>query len=287
MVVVQGSGETDRSNWAYRSWGDAFARRGVAALVYDKRGVGESTGDFRSDSAFVGLTADALAGVDHLRGLPDIDPARVGLAGWSQGGWVQLRAAAADDFVAFLVMLSPAAFSPAEQEMQSLEARLRSSDFAEAEIAEALAYTQLYFYVAATGRGWEQLEAETARLPQAEWSEYVQWPEEPEDLTWWRRHLGVEPALYSSEFDGPVIAFFGEADRVVPAPANAGRLRELLTERRGARSRVITAPRANHRLEVPAGPDTSGQWRFPRISPEVLGALDRWLGEQVLGTHDR
>ncbi len=287
VVVVQGSGEMGRSSWAYRSWGDAFARRGVAALVYDKRGAGESTGDFRSDSAFVGLTSDALAAAAYLRGLPEIDPGRVGLAGWSQGGWIQLRGAARDDSVTFLVMLSPAAFSPAAQEMQSLEARMRNAGFAETEIADALAYTRLYFYVAATGRGWKQLEAETARLPETEWAEHVQWPEAPEELSWWRRHLQVEPALDIPRIEAPVIAFFGGADRVVPAPANAGRLRELLAARPGSRHRVLTAPGADHRLELSAGPDESGQWRFPHVSPVVLEALERWLEERVLESRDR
>lgn len=201
------------------------------------------------------------------------------MAGWSQGGWIQLRAAAEGEGVAFLIMLSPAAFSPAEQEMQSLPARMRNSGFGEAAVAEALAYTRLYFFVASTGRGWEQLQEETARLPEMEWAEYVQWPEKPDDLAWWHRHLSFEPALYISEFDIPVLAFFGEADRVVPAPANAGRLGKLLAARPDSRHRVLTVRGADHRLEVPGGRDASGQWRFPRISPAVLEALERWLSQ--------
>jgi alpha-beta hydrolase superfamily lysophospholipase len=46
---------------------------GIAALEYDKRGIGQSTGIYRED--LYRLTADAAAAVAAMRRRPDIDPA--------------------------------------------------------------------------------------------------------------------------------------------------------------------------------------------------------------------
>jgi alpha-beta hydrolase superfamily lysophospholipase len=54
---------------------DLFARNGIAALAYDKRGSGDSTGSYRTIGAdFRSLAEDVVAGVGHLRGRGDIDP---------------------------------------------------------------------------------------------------------------------------------------------------------------------------------------------------------------------
>jgi uncharacterized protein len=111
VAMVHGAGPDTREN--YRLLASSLARRGVAALIYDKRGAGESTGDLRTAS-FEDLTDDALAAVARLRREPGVDPERVGLAGMSQGGWVIARAAVQSPDVAFLVALSPSGFAPAE-----------------------------------------------------------------------------------------------------------------------------------------------------------------------------
>ncbi|HEU0236075.1 MAG TPA: alpha/beta hydrolase [Candidatus Limnocylindrales bacterium] len=112
MAIVHGAEFGTRET--YRLLASHFARRGVATLIYDKRGTGESAGSFAT-ATFDDLTADALAAVSLLRADADIDPARVGLAGMSQGGWIIAQAANQSDDVAFLVALSASGFTPAEQ----------------------------------------------------------------------------------------------------------------------------------------------------------------------------
>ena len=40
---------------------------------------------------------------------------------------------------------------------------------------------------------------------------------------------------------------------------------------------VGTFPGAVHNLELPAGRDAAGQWRFPRRHPGVASAIAAWL----------
>jgi dipeptidyl aminopeptidase/acylaminoacyl peptidase len=50
---------------------------------------------------------DVIAGLDHLAGLPQVDPARLGLVGHSRGGNAALRAAGQDARVRTVVALAP------------------------------------------------------------------------------------------------------------------------------------------------------------------------------------
>jgi alpha/beta superfamily hydrolase len=79
-----------------------FAARGIAALVYDKRGTGQSTGDWRT-SPFEALAEDAAAGVANLRNRPDIASSLVGIWGGSEGGWIAPAVAARDSQIAFVI----------------------------------------------------------------------------------------------------------------------------------------------------------------------------------------
>ncbi len=58
--------------------------------MYDKRGVGYSTGEFPDDliSSFNNLANDAITGKLYLEERPDIDSARIGFWGYARaGGW--------------------------------------------------------------------------------------------------------------------------------------------------------------------------------------------------------
>ena len=61
-----------------------FNRLGLATLAYDKRGCGNSGGDWKKVD-LEDLAGDALAGVKWLRAQAAIDPRKVGLWGISHG----------------------------------------------------------------------------------------------------------------------------------------------------------------------------------------------------------
>jgi dienelactone hydrolase len=110
IVLFHGSGPEPRNP----SVADWFARHGVIALTYDKRGVGESTGDFRAVS-FTELSDDGLAAIQLLRARPDVDAERIGVWGLSQGGWLGPLAASRSKDVKFVIAVSGPGVSPAEQ----------------------------------------------------------------------------------------------------------------------------------------------------------------------------
>jgi uncharacterized protein len=114
VVFAHGAGPHDRFG-TFRLLGSHMARRGVAALMYDKRGVGDSTGSY-TDATFDDLTADTLAGVDLLARHPGVAADRIGVVGFSQGGWTVADAARQRDDIAFVIAMSASGFTPADQQ---------------------------------------------------------------------------------------------------------------------------------------------------------------------------
>ncbi|MEX2401219.1 MAG: alpha/beta fold hydrolase [Rhodothermales bacterium] len=87
VVLIHGSGSSDRSNPWTSAYASALVERGVAVVHPDKRGSGESGGDWR-EAGFDELAQDAVAALDILYTNELIDSTRVGFVGFSQGGHI-------------------------------------------------------------------------------------------------------------------------------------------------------------------------------------------------------
>ncbi len=82
-----------------------LAQRSIAAFRFNFRGAGKSEGDFGE-----GITEqeDVKAALAFISTAPDIDPKRIGLAGYSFGAGVALPVALQDERVNLLALVSPA-----------------------------------------------------------------------------------------------------------------------------------------------------------------------------------
>lgn len=109
LVFVQGAGPGARGEFTTQA--EALARTGIVTLTYDKRTVRY---DFRNRD-FDLLADDALRVLERLRLRADVDPARTGLWGVSEGSWVVPIAAAKSADVGFTVLVSAPNVSPMRQ----------------------------------------------------------------------------------------------------------------------------------------------------------------------------
>lgn len=127
VVLLHGSGPQTRLD----RFAQALADAGLAVLTYDKRGVGRSGGRYCAGvnllrgclrplaDAIQSQAADAAAAVARLAQVEQVGPARIGLWGPSQGGWVAPVAAALSPRVAFLVQHSAPAVTYYEEDAYS------------------------------------------------------------------------------------------------------------------------------------------------------------------------
>ncbi len=110
VVLVHGSGLTDRDvtygqHKPFLVLADALTRAGYAVLRYDKRGVGQSSGDFRAATT-LDFAGDAAAAMRYLRTRSEIDSKRVGIIGHSEGGTIAALLSATSDPPAASVSLN-------------------------------------------------------------------------------------------------------------------------------------------------------------------------------------
>lgn len=91
VVILHGSGPVDRNGNAksmqmnaYKMLAEFFASFGVAVLRYDKRGVGESGGNYY-ETGMWDLVNDGEAAVKAAQLLPEVDPDRIFMLGHSEG----------------------------------------------------------------------------------------------------------------------------------------------------------------------------------------------------------
>jgi len=117
VLLIPGSGPVDRNENhkklrinALLEIAEYLSRHGIAAIRYDKRGVGLSEGDFWTTGLFDNVQ-DAAAGLRYLRDHSRIDPGKVFLLGHSEGALIATRLAAEGAEVAGIVLLAGSAQS--------------------------------------------------------------------------------------------------------------------------------------------------------------------------------
>ncbi|MBB4775183.1 alpha/beta hydrolase family protein [Actinomadura livida] len=120
VVLVTGSGSGVPREYLLTE-ATEFARRGLAVLIYDKRSAGYT--QFRR--SYSELADDALGAVRELRAQPGVDPAKVGLWGLSEGGWVAPLAASRSADAAFVIVVGGNAMTPIRQQVWNESSGLR------------------------------------------------------------------------------------------------------------------------------------------------------------------
>jgi pimeloyl-ACP methyl ester carboxylesterase len=114
VVVYHAAGGGARDYHAYQHLSAVLPAAGFSVLLFDRRGSGESTGDFNK-ATFRDLATDGIAGIALLKSRPDIDSTRIGVWGVSQGGWLAPLAATMSDDISFVISVSGPGVSPATQ----------------------------------------------------------------------------------------------------------------------------------------------------------------------------
>jgi uncharacterized protein len=100
VLIPHGHFKNDRFNEDNQQLAATFARMGTMAFIYDMVGRGETTQvTHKHPNALTLQLWDSIRVLDFLLGLPDADPARVGMTGASGGGTQTILCTAVDDRV--------------------------------------------------------------------------------------------------------------------------------------------------------------------------------------------
>lgn len=285
-VLITGSGPQDRDEQllGHRPFlvlADHLTRRGIAVLRYDDRGFAKSTGRFM-EATSSDFAVDAGAAVALLRARKDIDGAKVGLIGHSEGGMIGPMVAAKDPRIGFVVLMA----GPGVRSRDLMNAQRRavarvwglSGDAVE---RDDLAVARIDA-VLAENPDWEAAKVEAARLlGEASAAAGVA----PEVLMarstmlftpWYREFIAYDPRPNLEKLRMPVLAVNGANDVQVVASQNLPAIREALKANPDAT--IVELPGLNHLFQTSATGDTREYGRIEEtFAPAALKTIGDWV----------
>jgi alpha/beta superfamily hydrolase len=146
-----------------------WRKKGIAALIYDKRGVGASNGSWKS-SPFSALADDALAWVHFLKSHPNINAKQIGAWGGSEGGIIAPWIASRSTDVAFVIMQSAVGVTFAQQNLYQNERQIQAMTNLEKDVTQGLAVVERMHHYARTGKNWQAYADAKQAVSQKAWA---------------------------------------------------------------------------------------------------------------------
>jgi pimeloyl-ACP methyl ester carboxylesterase len=278
IVLLAGSGAGTRSH--LRLFAERFAKDGFAALIFDKRGSGESEGSWTEES-LDDLADDALAAVAFLKSQPEINAQRVGVWGISQSGWVIPHAAArAPDAFAFAIVITGGGVKPLEVEVQDYSAALDHAGITGSDKTEAMALVDRYFTYLRTGEGRAGLEQAIHASQEKPWFKVLNldrvMPREAARAKWeWVPTYDPSADIRSLKI--PVLVVFGAKDRPALSLTALAAWRSNLTEGGDGDATLVELLNAEHGAAVAGTHQKMHNGGSPTYVPGYLDLVDGWL----------
>jgi len=288
VALITGSGPQDRDEtvFGHRPFlvlADHLTRRGIEVLRYDDRGIGGSTGNFGTATT-EDFAGDALAAVSFLRSRPEVDPARIGLLGHSEGAIVAPIVAHRSGDVAFVVLLAGTGVNGRDLLIMQAKAINRASGLDETAV-ERRSELQIRLLDVAASAGSDSAVSEQARAILAAEGVTGQAAEgQVRALVspWMKYFLIYDPLPALRELDVPVLALSGEKDTQVPPVENLGAVEQALREGGNADVTTEVMPGLNHLFQTA---ETGSPAEYGSIeqtmSPAALDVIADWIASRA------
>ena len=264
VILISGSGGQDRNETIFEHrpfWviADRMTRAGIAVLRYDERGIGESTGTFATVNS-MDLSHDIEAGIEFLKGRDEIDAARIGLIGHSEGGYLGPMVAARNKSVAFLVSMAGSGVTGKEIIRSQSRLMLGSLGQPKKEIDYAVNLSMKMIEVVEANKAADR-ETLVKKMEQR-LEQYVAENEPSEEFKntigsqkaayatyanpWFRFFLTHDPRLDLRKVKVPVLAFCGSKDLQVDADLNLPEIEKALKEAGNQDFTIMKVEGLNH-----------------------------------------
>jgi hypothetical protein len=254
VVFVHGAGRQTRES--YREAGEYFASQGIAALIYDKRGTGQSAGTYESYEPYENLVNDALCAVAFLKQRREIEKSQIGVWGLSQGAYISAAAASRSGNIRFIIVVGASV-------TDGMMCYYRDNLFRRCGLSNSLRDVA------------EKLHLAQYSLPHSlpdgfGLSSFAPRSYPPPDKY-------VHPAW--SHVNQPVLAMWGQLDQHVPVGESVAGLKNSLTQTNNENWTIIILPQTNHDLKISeTGALQSKSHGYP---PGALQTMTDWAHSAI------
>lgn len=301
VILIAGSGPNDRDETVFGHkpfWvlADYFTRQGIAVLRYDKRGVGESEGEY-----FLATThdfaEDVEAAFNYLKGRKEIDPTNIGLIGHSEGGVIAPIVAAENNDLKFIVLMAGLGVNGTELVLQqhhhAFDKTLTKEEKEKINPILIDIYSNVSNWTEYAGSEQERnlLKEELSMLWQNLAPE-IQGEVQKEAFIkkttaniispWFRHFLKINPSEYLEKLSLPILAINGENDTQVAYQSNLSGIERALKKANNKDYTIKSYPHLNHLFQESSTGEIGEYGEIEQtISPEVLSDIATWIKQQV------
>ena len=281
IVFLHGSGAESR-------WGtpfflaDRFARAGIAALVFDKRGVGQSTGDWKTIN-YSELAEDYLSAVQFLSGNPMSIRNRSASLVIAREGTISPLIASRPGAVAFVIAAAAIGVGPIYQEdLFRTRNDLIDEGFTEPDLSHAMDFYSLWIETMRTGEGIDEYEKARSLASTEKWFAKLGIP--PRDSWIWKWYPPVatlNPLPLWEKVTVPVLLIYGEHDRNTPVDPSLAGIGNALHVAGNRDYTPIIIPGAAHNLTIQWEPGQPFFWWY--TAPGYTDLLTEWVRARFSG----
>ena len=272
VVLVSGSSPTDRDEFVagipiFAQLANAFADAGHLVVRYDERGAGQSGG--RQESATIDeFAVDARAVVTFLLKRRDVDPKKITLIGYGEGGWISLLVASREQRVAAVGLIATPSTPGTELVLEQQRLLFERGGTSPALQQSSIEQQKKILEAVVTGKGWENFNADVRKRV---------------DTPLYRSFLMFEPAQVIVKVRQHMLVVQPMLDQEVPA-YHGEQLAQLARSRpRAGSTDFVQLPGVNHLLARATTGDIAeyGTLTHRNISPAATLELTSWLSKAL------
>ena len=296
VILISGSGPQNRDEelFGHKPFlvlSDYLTCRGVAVLRFDDRGTGKSTGNFNKATT-ADFASDVKAALAYLKTRKEIDPAKTGLIGHSEGGMVAPIVAAQSKEIAFIVLLAGPGLGMDQIVLYQIERQLKMLGKSEEQIRAEIGFRKKIFEIISstkdTGLAANKVRKAYTHLPVTDRNLLAWTPEQLEGMInafyspWWKFCLTYQPAKTLRNVSCPVLALNGSKDTQVQADPNLDAIEQALREGKCKSFTIKKLEGLNHLFQKCKTGDGFEYGAIEEtINQEALELIGKWIDESV------
>jgi len=280
IILVAGSGHTDRNETPMGHFlllADYLTRSGYVVLRYDKRGVGESTGNYDEATSF-NFAEDVKAGVNYLKNRDDVDANNIGIFGHSEGALLAPMVASQSENIGFIVLIGAIGIPCDELMLLQTEKIAKINGVPQEEITTTLKHYRKYYDIIKSN---DDNSTKREKIIESN-------PEIADGLLsvmlmpWFQYFIQINPDEYFEKVNCPVLVINGQNDVQCAPKENLDRIKEVFENSGNKDYTIKTLPNLNHLLQTSkSGSPTEYEQITEIIAPSALELMGNWVNERI------
>ena len=276
IIFLHGSGPEPGTAASF--YGDYFAKKGIAVLTYDKRGVNKSTGNWRT-ATFNDLAEDAIAGFKLLETIPQIDKTKIGVYGHSQGGSICPLVLTKYPKLAFGISAASAGVSMEESDWYEVQNRFKKYVTGE-DYDHAMEVMDKYLQFASRGTGYEELMQAAKKYDTTKWYQNFIGDIDTSSyfFSFYRKIGRYNAVVYWRSVKQPVLILKGENDLTSPGYPSFANIENALQLAQNRNYKIVMFPNTTHEMHLVGKP--TDFWF--RATPGYCETIFVWLKQNII-----